>query len=69
MKDIPPEMIAHEIRIFGEINSLESEPPETLPPVDGFILGGGSATAAWLRTPVSVHAASQNQRLQSPLQI
>ena len=57
MKDVPSEMITHEIGIFGEINSLESKPSETLPPVDGFILGGGGATGPWLRAPVSVHAA------------
>lgn len=55
LKDVPSEMITHEIGIFGEINSLESKSSETLPPIDGLILGGGGATAPWLRTPVSVH--------------
>ena len=52
---LPSEVVAHEIRVFGEIDGLERESPETLTAVDGFVLGGGGAAAPWLRTPFSIH--------------
>lgn len=52
-------MIAHKIGIFGEIDGLEREPSKPLSPVDGFVLGRGSASAPRLRSPVSIHLKSQ----------
>ena len=52
---VASEVIAHEIRILGEINGLEGKPPETLAAVDGFVLSGGGAAAPWFGTPFSVH--------------
>lgn len=53
--DLPAQVVPHEIRIFGQIDGLQGQPPEPLPPVDGLILSGGGAAAAGLRTPFSVH--------------
>lgn len=45
---IPAKMIAHEVGVFGEINSLKGESSETLATVDGFVLSGGGASASRL---------------------
>ena len=52
---VPAEMVAHKIRVFGEIDGLEGEPPEALTAVDSFVLCGGGASATWLRSPLPVH--------------
>lgn len=52
---VAAKVVAHEVGIFGEIDGLEGESPEALSAVDGFVLGGGGASAAGLRTPFSVH--------------
>ena len=48
-------MVAHKIRIFGQIDGLQGEPSETLAAVDSFVLSGGGASATGLRTPLPVH--------------
>ncbi|KAK2989175.1 hypothetical protein RJ640_029367 [Escallonia rubra] len=48
-------MVAHEIGVFGEIDSFKGKPAQPLTAVDGLVLGGGGATAARLRAPLSVH--------------
>ena len=48
-------MVAHEIGIFGKIDGFEGESSQPLTAVDGFVLGGGGASASRLRTPFSVH--------------
>lgn len=45
---IASEVITHKVWIFREINGLEGESPEPLSAVDGFVLGGGGASAAGL---------------------
>lgn len=54
-KDLPSEVVAHEIRVLSEIDSLQRQPAKPLATVDGFILGGCGATTTGLRTPLSVH--------------
>lgn len=63
---IAAKMIAHEIGVFSKINSLKRKSAETLTSVDGLVLGGGSASTARLRTPLTIHyycCFSQPQRL------
>lgn len=60
---LPSEMVSHEIGIFGEIDGLEREPSKPLSPVDGFVLGRGSASAPRLRSPVSIHLKSKSLSL------
>lgn len=48
-------MVAHEVGVLGEVDGLEGEAAEALPPVDGLILGGGGAAAAGLRAPLAIH--------------
>lgn len=48
-------MVAHEIGVLGEVDGLERQAAEALPPVDGLILGGGGAAAAGLGAPLAIH--------------
>lgn len=48
-------MVAHEIGVLGEVDGLEGQAAEALPPVDGLILGGGGAAAAGLGAPLAIH--------------
>lgn len=48
-------MVAHEIGILGEVDGLEGQAAEALPPVDGLILRGGGAAAAGLGAPLAIH--------------
>lgn len=52
---ITAEVVAHKIRIFGQIDGLQGEPSETLAAVDSFVLSGGGASATGLRSPLPVH--------------
>ena len=52
---IAAEMVSHEVGVLGEVDGLEREPAQALPPVDGLILGGGGAAAAGLGAPLAVH--------------
>lgn len=52
---VASEMVAHKIGIFGKIYGFKCQSPQPLTAVNGFILGGGSASASRLRTPLSVH--------------
>lgn len=52
---IAAEVVAHEVGVLGEVDGLEGEAAEALPPVDGLILGGGGAAAAGLRAPLAIH--------------
>lgn len=52
---VAAEMVAHEVGVLGKVDGLEGEAPEALPPVDGLILGGGRAAAAWFRAPLAIH--------------
>lgn len=53
---VAAEVVAHEIGVLGEVDSLEGKSAETLAAVDGFVLGGGSASASGLRTPFPIHS-------------
>lgn len=55
---IAAEVIAHEIGVLGEVDSLEGQAAEALPPVDGLILGGGGAAAAGLGAPLAIDRKS-----------
>jgi hypothetical protein len=52
-------VVAHEVRVLGEVDGLEGEAAETLPPVDGLILGGGGAAAAGLGAPLTIHGVGE----------
>jgi len=52
---VAAEVVAHEVGVLGEVDGLESEAAEALPPVDGLILGGGGAAAAGLGAPLAIH--------------
>lgn len=51
---IAAEVVAHEIGILGEVDGLEGQAAETLPPVNSLILGGGGTAAAGLGAPLAV---------------
>jgi hypothetical protein len=48
-------VVAHEIGVLGEVDGLEGQAAEALPPVDGLILRGGGAAAAGLGAPLAIH--------------
>lgn len=60
---ITAEMVAHKIRVFGEIDGLEGEPSEALTAVDSFVLCGGGASATGLGSPLPVHCDVLNKTL------
>jgi hypothetical protein len=56
---VPAEVVAHEVGVLGDVDGLEGEEAETLPPVDGLILGGGGAAAAGLGAPLTIHGVGE----------
>lgn len=66
---VAAEVVAHEVGVLGEVDGLEGEAAEALPPVDGLILGGGGAAAAGLGAPLAIHGVPARSRRLSSLDL
>ncbi len=51
-------MITHEVGVLGQVDCLQSQAPEPLPPIHGFILSWRCTTTTRLTSPLSVHQIS-----------
>lgn len=52
---IASQVVAHEVGVLGQVDRLQRQPPQPLPPVDRLILRRGGPAAPGLRSPVPIH--------------